>query len=67
MTEMDTTTTSAGVFSSVVTEDEWREVPAEIGKKLQAFAGEKVEEQLTAKALLETYKFNSGIALNRKT
>lgn len=62
MIEMDTST-SAGMFATVVTEEEWREVPAEIGKKLQVFVEEKIEEQLTAKALLETYKFNSGTGL----
>lgn len=57
---MDTTTASAGPFTPAVTEEEWREVPADIGKKLQSFVEGRFDELLTAKALLETYKFNTG-------
>lgn len=60
MTEMETEVASAGPFAPAVTEEEWREVPAEIGKKLQSFVEGRFDELLTTKALLETYKFNMG-------
>lgn len=61
MAEMNTMMASAPLLASAVTEEEWREIPAEIRKKLQNFVEERIDELLTTKALLETYKFNTGI------
>lgn len=49
-----------GVLSSVLSEDEWRDIPADIAKKLTLFVETKIDEFLTVKAVLETNRFNAG-------
>ncbi|KAF2897948.1 hypothetical protein ILUMI_08223, partial [Ignelater luminosus] len=51
------------VLASAVTEEEWSQVPSEIGKKLEVFVNEKIEELLTAKALSETKKYEAETTL----
>lgn len=48
------------VFAPVLSEEEWKKVPVEIGKTLLKFVSEKFEEFITSKALLETKSFNLG-------
>ncbi|XP_066254200.1 nucleoprotein TPR isoform X1 [Euwallacea similis] len=47
------------LFASVVSQEEWKKVPAEIGQKISKFVNEKFEEFITSKALLETKNSNS--------
>ncbi|GLV34014.1 Megator [Carabus blaptoides fortunei] len=46
----------SNIFSTVLSAEEWSQVPSEIAKKLEAFAEEKLEELITSKALYETKK-----------
>lgn len=48
------------IFSTVLSAEEWSQVPSEIAKKLEAFAEEKFEELITSKALYETKKAETG-------
>lgn len=45
---------------SALTDEEWSQVPVDVGKKLEAFAEEKFEELLTSKALYETKRTETG-------
>lgn len=50
------------VFSPVISQEEWANVPPETAKKLETFVIEKFEELITCKALLETNRYNAGKA-----
>ncbi|XP_018575772.1 nucleoprotein TPR isoform X3 [Anoplophora glabripennis] len=51
------------IFVSILTEEDWQAVPAEVGKKIENFVSEKFEEFITSKALLETKHFNTDQSL----
>jgi hypothetical protein len=48
------------IFAPVISQEEWASVPTAIAKKLETFVGEKFEELITSKALLETNRRNAG-------
>ncbi|XP_068911983.1 nucleoprotein TPR-like isoform X2 [Tenebrio molitor] len=47
------------IFAPVISQEEWASVPTAIAKKLETFVGEKFEELITSKALLETNRRNA--------
>lgn len=50
----------ANIFASVVSDNEWRDVPSDIAKKLTRYAEEKFEELYTLRALLATNRCDTG-------
>lgn len=45
---------------SALTNEEWSQIPVDVGKKLEAFAEKKFEDLLTSKALYETKRTETG-------
>lgn len=52
--------TYSKMFNSVLSEDEWSQVPSEIQTKLETFVEAKFEEIFTSKALYESRKNEYG-------
>ncbi|XP_017772857.1 PREDICTED: nucleoprotein TPR isoform X2 [Nicrophorus vespilloides] len=56
---MEEKCTGRDIVSAAITDKEWKRVPSEIIKKLEINIGEKLDEFITARALLETRSYNA--------
>lgn len=58
--KLDGTPTAVGSLRSILSAEELEVIPGETTKKIETYYEQKLEEFLTAKALLETAKTNVG-------
>lgn len=49
------------LLASILSADEYKSIPSNVATKINEAFNSKIEESLTGKALLETYKRNHGL------